>query len=365
MADKLFTKKIVNARGETIELPEGQELNQELRKVSNAAEFNNRGSKLVSEKSSLLTARYFSEIGVTWADVKRAMNPDVFRRSVGELFTNDNTAPLFTTLIEDYVRGAYERTGRADQLLMGVVPISQQTSSFYVAENLEDEDLTFNKIAQGAPIPVTTIKLANNRSIQVYKRGGGVELTDEAKSMNIDMLAGHLKRRGQRMSRVDEMLAVETLINGYFDDGYDTPKVIGVKEVGKISLIDMWHATVYMQEVLGFTPDRVIMNAKTSELWATTMLPNNQYLFLDELRNGETPNVIKSVPFISEQMADGQIMFVDTDFALQEYVYKALSTENDRNVKTQIEGSYTTKTAGYVPFETNARVIMDASVLRT
>lgn len=357
-------KKIRNNVGDVIELPEGQELSQELDRISKSDEFKKSGGSLREGNSSLLFRSFLTSQGITWADAKRALDPAELNRSVGELFTNTNTELLFPTMVEEYVRGAYEKTGRANELLMGSVPMDQQTSSFFYADNPEDEELDFNLIAQGAPIPVTTIKLADKKSIQVYKRGGGIEWTDEAKSMKIDMLAAHLKRRGARLGRVDEKLAIDSLVNGYFDDGFDSAPVIGVKKTGEIDLVDMWFATVHMNEVLEFDPNRVIMNRKMAEMWVSTVRKDGAFIFFENLMNGTTPNVIKSLPMISDQLPDGQMMFLDTNFALQEYIYKELSTENDRNPKTQVEGSYTTKTAGYVPFEKNARLIVDINQTR-
>ena len=357
----LFRK--IQKNGKQIELPaSGEELRSEMAKVSKKKEFEGKRDALVVGNSSQLVRSFLSEQGLTWEDAKRAIDPDIWTRSVDSLFTNTNTKPLFPIVTEDYIRNGYDKAGRAAELIMGTVPMEQQTQEFYYYEDSDetkDSELDFNLIAQGAPIPVMTIGIQDKRSIRVYKRGGGVEITDEARSMKIDQLAAFLQRRGQRLGRVDEALAVESLFNGYFEDGWDASNVIGVDNVGEIDIVDMWYANQYMEDKYGFSPNRIIMNLETSKKWVSSVTKAGNPLFLQNLMDGTTPDVINSKPFISNKIPDGQVMLVDTNFALQEYVYKQFSTETERSAKTQLEGSYSTKTAEYVPFEKNARMIVD------
>lgn len=364
----LFKK--VRKNGVDVELPaSGLELRKEMEKAAQKEEFKNRSGELLQGNSSVLVRSVFSDLGLTWEEAKRALNPTVLQNEVRELFVNTNLKPLFPIITEDYIRGGYEKAGHASELIAGTVPIDQQTSEFYYwdddkKEEQKAKELGLKTIAQGAPIPTLTIKLNDKKTIRVYKRGAGIELTDEAKSMTIDMLALFLKRQGAYLGRADEALAIDRLVNGYFAGDWDKPTEIGVKNTGNITLSDMWYATQFMEQETGFTPKRAIMNLATSEKWVSNVV-GNVPVFLEQLKNGMLPNVINSQPFISNKIPDGKVLFVDTDYALQEYVYKAFSTENERNVKTQIEGTYSTKTSDYVTFEKSARLLVDLSKSRT
>lgn len=68
---------------------------------------------------------------------------------------------------------------------------------------------------------------------------------------------------------------------------------------------------------------------------------------------------------IQSHYPDNRIVLVDPEYALVEYEYKPLSVENDRNVKTQVEGSYASKSTDYVPFEKNARLIITLDAARS
>lgn len=116
----------------------------------------------------------------------------------------------------------------------------------------------------------------------MFKRGAGVEITDEARNMNIDMLALHVQLRGQRLGRTDEYRAVERLLNGYFDDGADAA-TLGVKTANTLKLTDAWYAAQYMQDKFGFTPKVAVMNLKTAEMWASQKEDSGNLIFLQEV----------------------------------------------------------------------------------
>ncbi|SEA53729.1 hypothetical protein SAMN05421743_105214 [Thalassobacillus cyri] len=353
-------KKIKNKRGETVELKTGSALKTRMKEIAKEDKrLAVMGDSLVKEDSSLLFRSYLDAEGVTLKDAIRALGvKDIGLESVRSLYENDNTKPLFNTIIEDGIRMGFTKTGRADQLVAKTIPIDQMTYGYYTMEDPDKEELDFKLVGQAAPIPVAVIKLDDKHTIRVYKRGAGVEITDEAKSMNIDMLSLHLTLRGQRMGRTDEYLAIERLLNGYYKDGTDAAPTLGVKTANDFKLTDMWYAGQYMQDTYGFTPKLAIMNLATAERWAEQKEGNGNLIFLNELKNGQIPDLVNSKPFVSDRMPDDRIMLVDTDFALAEYEYKGLSVENDRNVKTQVEGSYASKSTDYVPFAKNARMIL-------
>ncbi|WP_240961451.1 hypothetical protein [Aneurinibacillus aneurinilyticus] len=359
-------KKIKNNRGETVELKTGSALKEQMRSI---AQSDKRlavvADTLAKENSSILFRAYLEQEGVTLNDAIRALGiQNIGLEQVRALYENDNTKPLFNTIIEDGIRMGFAKTGRAAELVAKTIPIDQMTYSYYVMENPDKEELDFKLVGQAAPIPVAVIKLDEKHTIRVYKRGGGVEITDEAKSMNIDMLSLHLTLRGQRMGRTDEYLAIERLLNGYFDDGTDAAPTIGIKTANDFRLTDMWYAGQYMQDEFGFTPKRALMNLNTAEKWAAQKEDSGNLIFLNELKNGQIPDLINSKPFVSSRIPDNRIVLVDTDFALAEYEYKPLSVESDRNIKTQVEGSYASKSSDYVPFEKNARLIINLDQAR-
>ncbi|MBX6333720.1 hypothetical protein IRY61_00050 [Candidatus Saccharibacteria bacterium] len=353
-------KKIKNKRGEIVELKTGSELRAEMKNIAlKDKRLAVSADSLVKGNSSFLYRSYLDHNAVTVKDVARAFGfENIGMEQVRALYENDNTKPLFNTIVEDGIRIGYAKQGRAAQLVAKTVPIDQQTYQWYYIDDPDKDELDFSYVGQAAPIPTAVIKIDGDRIIRVFKRGAGVEITDEARSMNIDMLALHVQLRGQRLGRTDEYRAVERLLNGYFDDGADAAPTLGVKTANTLKLTDAWYAAQYMQDKFGFTPKVAVMNLKTAEAWASQKEDSGNMIFLQEVKNGDMPDFINAAPFVSSQMPDNRIMLVDTDFALVDYQYKPLSVETDRNVKTQVEGSYATVTDEYVPFQKNARLIL-------
>lgn len=361
-----FKHKIQNSRGEVIQLANGSELKSAIKVAAGAdGRIAGQATELMSKNSSATFRAYLAQQGISVKDAVRSLGfNDVGPMQVRALYENDNTKPLFNAVLEDGFREGYLAAGRADQLIAQTISMDQMSYQYYDLENKDNDDLDLSFIGQGAPIPVVSIKLDTDHTIFVYKRGGGIEITDEAKSMRFDMLALHLRKRGLQLGRTNEKLAIHRLLNGYFKDGTDAAPTLGVKTANEWKMSDIWYATQHANQTYGFTFNRAVMNLKTAEKWATMKEDNGQLIFLNELKNGDMPNVLRMAPFISEEIPDNRIMLVDTNFALAEYQYKPFSVENERNVKTQVEGSYATVTSDYIPFDKNARLILKLDTAR-
>lgn len=355
-----FKHKIKNSRGEVIELKNGSDLKTAIRDAAGAdGRIAGQAQDLMGKNSSATFRAYLNQQAITVKDAIRSLGfTDVGPMQARALYENDNTKPLFNAVLEDGFREGYLAAGRASELVAQTISMDQMSYQYYEIENKENDDLDLSLVGQGAPIPVVTIKLDTNHTIFVYKRGGGIEITDEAKSMRFDMLALHLRKRGLQMGRTDEKLAIARLLNGYFKDGTDAAPTIGVKTANDWKMSDIWYAAQHGNQEHGFTYNRAVMNLATAEKWATMKEDNGQMIFLNELKNGDMPDMLRMAPFISESIPDNRIMVVDTRFALAEYQYKPFSVENERNAKTQVEGSYATVTSDYVPFDKNARMII-------
>ncbi|WP_306010480.1 hypothetical protein [Bacillus sp. MMSF_3328] len=317
-----------------------------------------RFGKEASEKnSSSAFKRYLVENNVSMKEIVNALGYDrVGQIQVRALLDNDGTAPLFNAIVEDGLRIGFERQSNWQRLVARSIDSDQFTQAWYYLEDPDTDDYDLRDIGQGAPIPVGTIKLGDN-SIKMHKRGRGIEWTDEAKRANIDLVSLWFQRLGRQLGRSYEDVAVERLLNGYFTDGTDAAPTLGVATAGTLALTDMFYASAFMEDTYGFTPNVAIMNLATATTWAE-IRDNGALLFQDDIRNGNFPNVINAAPFISGEVPDNRIILVDTAAALVRYVGKAFGVESERNVKTQVEGSYGTEISEFVPFETEARLVI-------
>lgn len=356
MANNPEIVAIQNKSKQTVELPTARNFEAEM-KVYARQKFGNKADGMLENKDSSIVTAYLEERELSLQQVLKAYGFDnIGKVKVEALYQNDGTKPLFNALVEEYMREAFEKVFSAAALIARKIPLDQLVGAYQVAVDHSNEDVGFLKIGQAAPIPVSTIKLDTDRAVKVFKRGRGIEITDEAKSMNFDMLAMQLRLRAKHLAKSEFDYVMDSLLNG--SAAFDQAPTIGVKTSGTLKLADMWYAQNYMRTELGFEPRVAIMNMKTAEIWATQQETVHGLLFLQNLSNGTMPDVINASPLIAANIPDNRIILVDPEFALVEYVYRDLFTESKRNVETQVEGSYTTKISQILPFEKNARLIL-------
>ncbi|MED4116551.1 hypothetical protein P4661_27325 [Priestia megaterium] len=346
--------QLKNKVGKTIQFPEGADLKRAISEKY--------GTKAADNASSYHFRHYLGEQGVTRKDVLRALGYDNVKNiQVRELLENDGTKPLFNSIVEDGLRIGFERDSNWQQLVAETIPTDQFSYLWYYLDTgatpeEKEEMFGLRDVGQGAPIPTGSIKVGEN-SIKMSKRGRGLEWTDESKRANISLVSLWLRQLGRQLGRQYEGVAVNRLLNGYFADGTDAAPTVGVANAGSWDLSDIFYAAAYQEETLGYRPNRAIMNLETAYR-ITTMRDGDAYLYRNEIENNQFADVLNNKPFISEQIPDNRIVLVDTSAALVRYQGKAFGVESDRNVKTQVEGSYGTEISEFVPFIPEARIIM-------
>lgn len=337
-----------NRNGEIVEIEAGSGLRDIIER--------DYGSKEANTASSSAYKRYLSSNGVTIKDVVRELGfEDIGKVNVRALLDNDGTKPLFNAIIEDGLRMGFERQSNWNTLVAETVDSDQLSQQWYYLDH-DDDDYELREVGQGAPIPTGQIKLGD-QSIKMHKRGRGIEWTDEAKRANISMVQLWLRKLGKQLGKQYENVAIERLLNGYFADGSDTAPVLGVETSGTLTLGDIFYASKYQEQELGFTPNLAIMNLNTASQ-ITNLRDNGAYIYREKLQSGQFADVVNGQPFISNQVPDGRIILVDTSFALVRYSGKGFGVESERSAKTQVEGSYGTEISEFVPFEPDARLIL-------
>lgn len=357
--------KFKNAQGKVIELLAGRDLIAKMDEIAKTEATMKKTEiakmSMASSQSSAPFMAYLEQNDMDLSDALVAYGfPDIDSTPVKALYDNDELKPLFNAVVDQYMRDAFEKEVVGLELVARSVPMDQLVAGYSIALE-KDEDVEFKLVGQAAPIPVTTIGLDGEKTIRVFKRGAGIELTYEAKSMNFSILQMHIARRAKKFAQDEARHVLHRLLNGYYADGSDEAPVLGVETPGTLTAVDMWLSAYKMQVELGFTPNRAVMNLKMARTWLT-LKDNGNLLFINDILGGSMPDVLKMKPLIMDDMPDDKVMLVDTGFAIVEHVFKPLSTESDKNVETQVEGSYSTKISDYIPFEKDARVIIDLAV---
>lgn len=356
-----------NILNKTIELPDLGQLKAVVaehtrKRFENEKEGAVKAQGMIKRDDSHMIRMYLEDNGIALKDLLNAYGfGNIGKVKIEALYDNDGTKPLFNAVVEDYIRNAFEKMYDASGLVARKIPIDQMVGAYKVLEDHSNDDVEFGMIGQGSEITVSEIGLDSENLVRVFKRGRGIELTDEAKSMNFDMLALQLQMRAKRMAKAELAYVLDRLLNG--TGASDQAPVIGIKTANTLKLSDMWYAQITMEEDYGFSPKVAVMNKATAEKWALLKEDTVGLLFLSNLQNGTMPDVINAKPFIAN-VPDNKIVLVDTDFAVVEYVFRDLFTETARYATRQVDGVYTTKISDYAILEKNARLIIDLTVAR-
>ncbi|MFD1423420.1 phage major capsid protein [Laceyella tengchongensis] len=343
--------KVRNQTGKEVEIKTGETLRSYMQ-------------QRFKRTDSYAVKRYLASEGVKLKDVIRALGiEDINEVKVRSILENDGTKPLFNAIVEDGMRMGFQKEANWEPLVARSVKSEQLSQTYYYLTDDEDE-YTLRELGQGAPIPVGTIEVGD-QSVKMHKRGRGIEWTDESKSMNIDLVSLYFMLMGKRLGRSYEDTAVHRLLNGYFPDGSDTAPTIGIKSANNLTVADLFYAGMYMEEELGFSPKRLLVNRETASMIAEMKNGDGNYLWTENLKNGEWPSVLRAPMQISRLVPANRIVLVDTSFALIRYVYKEFGVEFERSAKTQVEGSYGTEISEFVPFEKNARLVITLDQARS
>jgi hypothetical protein len=341
--------QVRNHKGEIVEIEIGGSLRSLLNEKYNRTD-------------SYAVKRYLESQGVPMKEVIRALGiDDLNATQVRTMLDNDGSKPLFNAIVEDGLRLGFEKESNWQALVAKTLTATQMTQTHYYLDS-DEEEVALRSIGQGAPIPVGTIKVGD-KTIKMHKRGRGIEWTDESKSANIDLISLWLMKLGKKLGRDYENTAVYRLLNGYFDDGYDAAPTLGLKTANDLTLGDLFYAYNFMSQEKGFDSKLIVLNLKKATEIVEMRDGSGAYLFTDEMKRGNFPNLFNSM-FISNQMPDNRIMFVDTSFALVRHEFKKFGVEFERSVKTQVEGSYGTEISEFVPFEKDARLIINLDQAR-
>ncbi len=339
----------------TIDFPLGDEL------VSRAAQYT-LGGRVAP---STAVRRYVKEQGLEMRDVIDTIldGEELGRMKVERFLTNTGLRPLFSPIVEDGLRlGLSRNAAQWQDLIARSVTVDRMTYEYYEFDNGTPGltgptgigEFQLRRVGQGAPIPTARVTVST-KSYTLFKRGRGIEWTDEAKQAPIDLASMWFQQVGVQLSWDYHDEIVDGLLNGYFSDGSDDAPVLATAAAGVITDADMYTAQGVMQTQYGYTGTVMLMSLTRAVAIRTAENGAGQRLFPGGVEAAGLPPIR-----ISPSVPNDKIVFVDTAFAMLRLVNKEFGTEFDRSVQTQTEGSYGTSIELTVPLFKNARLILDS-----
>jgi hypothetical protein len=340
---------------DTVDFPIGEDLLDAVRRANP----NNRFYQ------STAVRRYAENLGVDLRDVIDVIleGEDLGSTKVERFLTNTGLRPLFSPVVEDGLRLGLNRVSAEwRDLIAREVQVDSLTYEYYEFSNgtpgspspTGTDEYKLKNIGQGAPIPTARVSVSG-KSYTLYKQGRGIEWTDESKLAPIDLAAMWFQQVGIQLGWDYHDQIFDMLLNGYFSDGSDDAPVLATAVPGTIDDADLYTALGTMQQVYGYTADVMLMSLSRSVAIRTMENGAGQRLFPNGVEAAGLPAIR-----IATSVPNDKIIFADTGFAMLRLVNKEFGTEFDRNVQTQVEGSYGTSIELTVPLFKNARLILDA-----
>jgi hypothetical protein len=272
--------------------------------------------------------------------------------------SNDKLRPFFPPLVEDGFRlGILDIQQRWEPLIGETIDTQGDvTAQWYTLDETRTaEDYNLRGIGQAAEIPVATIKVSG-KLIELVKKGRGFEWTDEANNAPVPLAQLYLRVAGIRIGQSKFRLVALRLLNGYFADGSDAPPVISTNAVGVWTQADLLKGMQALQDTYGYPPTDLMVSPNLFITLTTLTLGTGALVWPNGVAAGLGLEVTQN-----GGLPDDVAIIFNRQAALVRYVAKEGGTEDERQVRRQVTGTFYTETDQILPAMPEARIAIDAS----
>ena len=323
-----------------------QSLDQSRAGGDNAKPIDISFSEMVTGKWGITQEELFERIGIntkveTMANIfsmpdqsVRWVVPEIIRSAV---LLGVREAPFYPNLIA------------SDQSISGLQAIMPYINM---------SDAAPSKLNEAETIPLGSISYGS-KSVNLFKIGKGIKITDEVKSyVSLDVLAIYLRDFGIQLGYAMDTLAIDCMINGNKSDGSESAPVIGVKDTKNGTqyrdLLKIW--------IRASRLGRNFNNMIGGEDQALDLLDLPEFKNRQSGATQATLNVKTPVPnsadfYIHPGIPANQLLMVDKRAAMIKLTAKQLMLESERIVSNQTEALYASLTTGF------SKMYQDASIL--
>ncbi len=215
------------------------------------------------------------------------------------------------------------------------------------------DDKELKKVAEGAQIPTTEIKVQDNL-VKLFKRGRMLVSSYEAiKFQRLDLFSVTLKQIGAYIAKSQLEDAINTIVNG--DSNFNPAANVAVKNAGVLTyedLIKLWSEFEnYDMNRLIVAPDVMVKMLSIAELKDPATGLNFQ-------ATGKLSTPLGATLYRSSSVPAGSIIALDKNCALEMVTASDVSIESDKLIDRQLERATITSIAGFAKIFANASKIM-------
>lgn len=222
-------------------------------------------------------------------------------------------------------------------------------------------DAAPSKINEAETIPLGTISYGQ-KSVNLFKIGKGIKITDEVRSyVSLDVLGIFLRDFGIQLGYAMDTLALDTLINGNKSDGSEAVSVIGVKTANTLTYRDILRVWVRASRM-----GRNFNNMIGDEEIALDILDLPEF---KTRQSGTTQaNLLVKTPvpnsanfFIHTGVPANSTLLLDKSSAMIKLTAQQLKLESERIVSNQTSAIYASLTTGFSKMYQDASLLLDKS----
>lgn len=276
-------------------------------------------------------------------------------------FGSDDVSKFFQTsqsetLFPEYVKRCVVQGIDSANILKDIIATNTKINALDyrpIASVATKDDNELKKVAEGAIIPSTEIKIQENL-VKLMKRGRMLVLSYEAiKFQRLDLFAVTLKQIGAYIAKSQLEDAIDVLING--DSNFNAAETINVTTAGKLTyedLIALWsNFENYDMNRLIVAPDVMAKMLTIAELKDPATGLNFQ-------GTGKLSTPLGATLYRSSAVPAGNIIALDKNCALEMVTASDVSIEHDKLIDRQLERAAITSTAGFAKIFSDASKIM-------
>lgn len=276
-------------------------------------------------------------------------------------FGSDEVAKFFqtsqsATLFPEYVKRCVVQGIESANILKDIIATNTKINALDyrpIASITTQDDKELKKVAEGAIIPSTEIRIQENL-VKLTKRGRMLVSSYEAiKFQRLDLFAVTLKQIGTYIAKSQLQDAISVILNG--DGNFNEAQILNVSNAGQLTyedLITLWSKFEnYDMNRLLVAPDVMAKMLSIAELKDPATGLNFQ-------GTGKLSTPLGATLYRSDAVPAGKIIALDKSCALEMVTASDVSIEHDKLIDRQLERASITSTAGFAKIFSDASMVM-------
>lgn len=295
--------------------------------------------------------------------------------SVMKFFTTDENRNLFPEFVIRQLRQISGMPSIINDLVASTRVITGDSAKQVVldlsgtpAGEKNKKALKYRRIAEGADIPVATLKLGET-SIKIYKYGIGIKATYEVlRRTTIDMFRKQMELVSVQAGYDEVGAVVDVILNG---DGNTNPAVVYKRSVlnpnGTAGVLDDKTLVSFLVEQAPFSFDTVIVDKKTYTDICTTLMNKNFTNAINPKVAFEFPQgllnnlkVIYSEDLTLTAGGKHQIIGLAKNYAIEKTIEAgSMINEVSKTIENQTQLAVMTENAGFNKIDSRASAILE------